>query len=327
MNSVIAKSRPISVSVISGLLLMTLLVSPSGAAEHSPDELLLTDFTSSSADLGWYVVNDNVMGGRSEGTFEQEQGKLYFTGNTNTDGGGFSSIRTGPMQLDLSNRAGIRMHVKGDGRRYTWRLTTTARWQGRQVSYWADFETRAGTWTTVDVPFSRFVPRFRGYQLDGPALDSGRITGMGLMIYDKQDGPFELHLDSVRAYAEEAPFSLAEYRWQRRVLVVSAVSDDDEDLRAQLDELASTSDEFVDRDMLLVTLVDDAVSTADGREQSNADISVVREALGIRSGSFALRLIGKDGSVKLSSDSATSMTEIYALIDTMPMRQRERSER
>lgn len=162
--------------------------------------LLLTDFTPSSSDLGWYVVNDNVMGGRSEGDFDQESGKLSFAGRTNTNGGGFSSIRTEPLQLDLSNFAGVQLQVKGDGRRYTWRLTTNARWRGRQISYWADFETRNGTWTTVNIPFDNFIPQFRGYQLEGPALDPTQITGMGLMIYDNQDGPFELELASVNAY-------------------------------------------------------------------------------------------------------------------------------
>ena len=162
--------------------------------------LLLTDFTSNTSDMGWYVVNDNVMGGRSEGDFIQEQEKLSFAGRTNTNGGGFSSIRTEPLQLDLSNFAGIQLKVKGDGRRYTWRLTTDARWRGRQISYWADFETLNGTWTTVNIPFADFIPRFRGYQLEGPELDPTQISGMGLMIYDNQDGPFELELASVHAY-------------------------------------------------------------------------------------------------------------------------------
>ena len=171
-----------------GLLLMT---SPS---------LLLTDFTSNSADLGWYVVNDNVMGGRSEGGFEQEEGELRFTGRTNTNGGGFSSIRSQPAQLDLSNYTGIELKIRGDGRRYTWRLTTEARWRGKQISYLADFETRDGTWTTVNIPFGDFIPRYRGYQLEGAALDAAKITGMGLMIYDNEDGPFELQLTSVHAF-------------------------------------------------------------------------------------------------------------------------------
>ena len=191
-------------SLFFGLLLMTLPGPPLDASDsHSKGEFLLTDFTSRSSDLGWYVVNDNVMGGRSEGDFKQEHGELSFTGRTNTNGGGFSSLRTKPMQLDLSNHAGIRLHTNGDGRRYTWRLTTGARWRGRQVSYWADFEAPNSAWTTVDIPFSSFIPIFRGYELDGPALDPGNITGMGLMIYDKKDGLFELHVDSVHAYSAE----------------------------------------------------------------------------------------------------------------------------
>ncbi len=153
------------------------------------------------SDLGWYVVNDNVMGGHSEGDFTIEQGNLIFTGHTDTDGGGFSSIRTKTLQLDLSNSAGIQLQVKGDGRRYTWRLETAALRQGKPISYWAEFDTLDGAWTTVNIPFSSFVPKYRGNQLDGPPLDPGQITGMGLMIYDDQDGPFSLSLSSADVYA------------------------------------------------------------------------------------------------------------------------------
>jgi monofunctional biosynthetic peptidoglycan transglycosylase len=188
--------------------MMTSPGTPLDASDSDPDGgVLLTDFTASSSDFGWYVLNDNVMGGRSKGDFQQEPGQLRFSGSTNTNGGGFSSIRTKPMQLDLSEHAGIRLNVKGDGRRYTWRLTTAARWRGRQVSYWADFETINNEWSVVDIPFSRFIPRFRGYRLDGPPLDPGQITGMGLMIYDNQDGPFEMQLASVHAWQEEPPAS------------------------------------------------------------------------------------------------------------------------
>ena len=191
---------PRTVLLITGLILM-MPVDPPTAADLPAGEILLTDFTAGSADFGWYVLNDNVMGGRSDGMFELQQGKLIFTGSTNTDGGGFSSIRTETMQLDLTAHVGIRLRVKGDGRRYTWRLATPARWRGRQIGYRADFETAAGTWTTVDIPFADFVPKFRGNELDGPTLDRSKITGMGLMIYDKQDGPFELQLASISAWS------------------------------------------------------------------------------------------------------------------------------
>lgn len=288
---------------------------------------MLTDFTSTSSDLGWYVVNDSVMGGRSEGGFELKQAELSFTGRTNTNGGGFSSIRTKPLQLDLSHHAGIRLRVWGDGRRYTWRLTTAARWRNRQVSYWAKFETHNGIWSTVNIPFSSFIPKYRGYRLDGPAFDRGQIAGMGLMIYDNVDGPFELHLASVSAYSAKAPFTLVHYRWKNRVLVLSAPTSDDKNLRQQQDQMALTPEEFESRDMVLVTLLDSALSTAEDRELTFEEATSARAALDIRPGSFALRLIGKDGSVKLSGETATSMTEIYTLIDAMPMRQRDQHPR
>ena len=81
------------------------------------DSLLLTDFTGGSPDLGWYIQNDNVMGGKSEGGFQISPSELIFSGNTNTNGGGFSSIRSNPLELDLSGYSGIRVKVEADGRR------------------------------------------------------------------------------------------------------------------------------------------------------------------------------------------------------------------
>ena len=180
------------------LLILTCL--PLSASESNLDTLYLTNFNADSPDLGWYVQNDNVMGGRSEGGFNISLEQLIFSGNTNTNGGGFSSIRTEPLRLDLSEFTGIRVKVKAGGRRYTWQLQTDARWRGRQINYWADFDTLAEKESVIDIPFEHFFPQFRGYKLDGPDLDTSQITQLGLYIYDKKDGPFELRLMSVEAY-------------------------------------------------------------------------------------------------------------------------------
>lgn len=174
-------------------------------SDGAAGKLLLTNFATPGDDLGWHVVNDDVMGGRSQGGFSIEQDTLRFSGRTNTNGGGFSSIRTKPLQLDLSEHDGIELRVKGDGRRYTWRLTTDATYRGYAVAYWADFDTVDGKWLTIRIPFAKFVPRVRGAQLSGPDLDAARVSGMGLMIYDKLDGTFALSLDSVHGYAGPAP--------------------------------------------------------------------------------------------------------------------------
>ena len=80
------------------LILLPLLYPPLSASESDElDTLSLTSFNADSPDFGWYVQNDNVMGGRSEGGFDISSGQLIFSGNTNTNGGGFSSIRTQPL--------------------------------------------------------------------------------------------------------------------------------------------------------------------------------------------------------------------------------------
>lgn len=185
-----------------GIMLALSCLSIGTAESDELETLFLTSFNADSPDFGWYVQNDNVMGGRSEGGFNISSGQLIFSGNTNTNGGGFSSIRTQPLKLNLAAYTGIRIKVKADGRRYTWQLQTDARWRGRRVNYWADFDTLNGETNVIDIPFTNFFPQFRGFRLDGPELDTSQITEFGLYQYDKTDGPFELHLISVEAYME-----------------------------------------------------------------------------------------------------------------------------
>jgi len=194
---------PHSTALSCGIILLALLCLPlSASGSDELDTLSLTSFKDDSPDFGWYVQNDTVMGGRSEGGFDISSGQLIFSGNTNTNGGGFSSIRTQPLKLNLSAYTGIRVKIKADGRRYTWAMQTEALWRGRRVTYWADFNTLADETSVIDVPFSNFFPQFRGFKLDGPELDTSQITEFALYQYDKKDGPFEIRLISVEAYVE-----------------------------------------------------------------------------------------------------------------------------
>ena len=179
-----------------GLMLMTDNLSAATATEIRS----LTDFTSATEDIGWYIVNDNVMGGRSQGDFDIRNGKLVFAGRTNTRGGGFSSIRTRMATVNLAGYGGIRLHLKGDGRRYIWQLSTTAQFRGQDIRFWAGFDTTASAWSTIDLPFSTFKPRFRGQDLTGITLDPAMITGMGLLIYDGRDGEFVIEVDTIGVY-------------------------------------------------------------------------------------------------------------------------------
>jgi monofunctional biosynthetic peptidoglycan transglycosylase len=158
---------------------------------------LLFDFTNDDPKQNWIVVNDNVMGGRSEGGFSFKKKRLIFSGNTNTNGGGFSSIRTKPSDFDLRDQTGLHIRYKGDGRTYK----LGVRMEGKSVSYRSNFTSGNG-WQEVKIPFDEMDVSWRGRPLskeEHPLIKS-KIRSIEFMIYDKQDGPFKLQVDWIMSY-------------------------------------------------------------------------------------------------------------------------------
>ena len=121
------------------------------------------DFTEENPADKWITVNDNVMGGRSKGGFSFKKTKLVFSGSTNTNGGGFSSIRSKTMDLGLENKDGLMIRFKGDGRSYN----LGVRMDGSSVSYRTEFETDgdAKGWQVAKVPFESLSSSWRGMRL------------------------------------------------------------------------------------------------------------------------------------------------------------------
>ena len=58
-------------------------------------------------------------------------------------------------------------------------------------------------WATISIPFSAFQPKVFGMTLPlAPPLHRQRITSCGLIISDKQAGPFQLTVESIGAYED-----------------------------------------------------------------------------------------------------------------------------
>ena len=148
--------------------------------------------------VDWRIVNDNVMGGRSIGGFQVGDNTLNFKGRTNTNGGGFSSIRASAQSLDLEGATGFRLRLKGDGRKYTFRLRKHNSW----VSYWSEFDTDDNKWQTVELKLEDFWPNWRGRKVYAPTIKGNQIGELGIMIYDGKDGAFSLDVASIVAYRE-----------------------------------------------------------------------------------------------------------------------------
>jgi len=185
---------------------------------------VLTQFDGKDG-LRWQTVNDGVMGGVSQGDWSlNERGTLTFAGEISLENnGGFSSIRTRSKDLNLDGYDGLELKVRGDGRSYYVSLRTrvTTNW----IAYWAKLETTEGEWTTVRIPFSKWVPTTFGRELPGPRLKVSAINSVGFMLYDKQAGPFELEVASIAAYEGGAvPEAVAAKAGEAPTLVEAAQS-------------------------------------------------------------------------------------------------------
>jgi hypothetical protein len=111
--------------------------------------------------------------------------------------GGFASVRALVDQSKLSNTQKIILRVKGDGNRYSFRIRTNQNFDG--ISYAANFETIKGQWATVELDYADFIPTFRGRRMRAPELQGAQIRQIGFLISDKQEGPFELLIDWIKA--------------------------------------------------------------------------------------------------------------------------------
>jgi hypothetical protein len=158
-------------------------------------------FDHASAVAPWHAVDDRVMGGVSSSRMRFDPaGHAVFEGSVSlAQGGGFASVRTLSSALQASGIQGYALDLCGDGRHYKLSLRTDTRFDG--ITYQAEFGTAVGQWQTIDLPVSAFVPRFRGRAVpDAPAFASDAVCQVGLMVADKQAGPFALAIRSIRGF-------------------------------------------------------------------------------------------------------------------------------
>jgi monofunctional biosynthetic peptidoglycan transglycosylase len=165
---------------------------------------VIVDFAQSGS-IPWSIVNDGVMGGLSSSQMElSESGTALFKGFVSLENnGGFASTRALFPSLDLSGCTEVTLRVRGDGRRYQLRFRMDDSFDG--VAYRSEFDTSAGKWLELQLPFADFQASYRGSVLtDVEPLEPARIRQMGFMIADKTQGPFALEIAWVKATAARA---------------------------------------------------------------------------------------------------------------------------
>lgn len=141
----------------------------------------------------WRIVNDGVMGGISKSSLVlTNAGHGQFSGHVSlANNGGFASIQLNTTIKLAEEKTFIVLRVKGDGKRYEFRLKGDI---SQSESYVHQFTT-SGEWENIKLEISEFYPQFRGRKLNIPNFNFESIEQLSFLIANKQDEDFALLID------------------------------------------------------------------------------------------------------------------------------------
>ena len=112
-------------------------------------------------------------------------------------------------------------------------------------------------------------------------------------------------------------------KWEKRVLIFSASSPTNIGYKRQEQILSKGKKGMKERDLVIFKLYDEHWLDHNNELLTEKQAIQIRKAYNLPVGEFMVVLVGKDGKVKMRKDDIVSTREIFALIDSMPMRKRE----
>jgi NADH dehydrogenase [ubiquinone] 1 alpha subcomplex assembly factor 1 len=176
------------------LIAAALLIATSQPS-RAESEKILFDFSKEADASGWAIEDDGVMGGLSKGRFRiNEEGHGEFTGTVSLENnGGFSSVQWNFDPIEVGAYKAFTVRVRGDGKKY--RLLTETQ-PGDRHYYQAEFQTGTG-WQTIEIPFSKMEPHFRGDKLDKPNFPGKTAAQVRFMVANNKAETFRLEIDKV----------------------------------------------------------------------------------------------------------------------------------
>jgi len=165
------------------------------AAIHAGEKpVMLFDFSKPAVAREWKTVNDNVMGGISDGRVGVTENALQFYGALSLENnGGFASARSPAAEMDLSRYDGLIFRVRGDGRDYY--LNVRVPTEQIAFSYRASFKTEQDKWVEVKILFADLQATAFGRLVENAeAFNPGNVESLGFLLADKKAGPFSLEV-------------------------------------------------------------------------------------------------------------------------------------
>ncbi len=156
---------------------------------------VIFDFNKNADTSKWKIIDDVVMGGKSSGNFYiNGSGNGVFEGEVSLENnGGFSSLRLRFDKVSTEGFTKIVVKVKGDGKKYQFRIKTKTSDYYSYISY---FESKQ-EWTDIEIPLKTMSPAFRGRKLDIPNYDADFIEEIAFLIGNKKEERFKLEINKI----------------------------------------------------------------------------------------------------------------------------------
>ena len=157
--------------------------------------MTIFDFNTENNIVNWRIVDDVVMGGKSNGNFKLDSnGYAVFEGAVSLENnGGFSMVQYAFEPKEIIGFSKVKIKLKGDGKNYQFRIKTST---NDYYSYVAAFDT-SGDWETIEIPFNTMYPAFRGRKLDAVNYPGEQMELIAFLIGNKKAEDFKLIIDSI----------------------------------------------------------------------------------------------------------------------------------
>lgn len=156
---------------------------------------LIFNFDHNTNINSWRIVDDVVMGGRSNGRFALDNnGHGVFSGDVSLENnGGFSSVQYQFTKINTTKDSKVIIRLKGDGKEYQFRIKNN---RSAYYSYITTFKT-SGDWENITINLKDLYPSFRGQTMKMPNFTGDSFEEIVFLIGNKKNESFNLILDKI----------------------------------------------------------------------------------------------------------------------------------
>ena len=122
---------------------------------------------------------------------------------------------------------------------------------------------------------------------------------------------------------EALSMDLTQYQWKNRLLFIFAEDDSHPLFKDLQSQIVAQKAEIDDRHLIVFEVPAHGPARMNNSPLDRKEADSIRTHFDIPSNEFSLVLVGKDGGIKLKREDRVDLSDVFGLIDSMPMRQRE----